>query len=236
MAADHAGEEHRRRLAAAEERIYSHPAYVEHQEVEALAQAIGGVFVPNGNELIGLLAAAATNEELAVELVQNVRAPTVRDEFQARTVRALHNYLASSASLVDHVRRLMRDREGEIAERFKRGKKEVLQHPEMTFVHDLRNFTLHRKLPFLSHSFSITRVDGEDRMEVESEVLLSTQELLAWDKWTSASRRFLASFDNGVPLRPIFSTHLMLMVNLNALLCNALGNAIDYDEINELAA
>ena len=87
---DPAGEEHRRRLAAADKRIYSHPAYIEHEEVEALAQAIGGVLIPNGNELLGLLAAAATNEDLAIELVQeaSTRQP-FHDEFQARTVHTL---------------------------------------------------------------------------------------------------------------------------------------------------
>lgn len=233
---DFSDEEHARRLAEAQERVYTHPACIEHYEVAALAQAIFGVLIPNARELLGLLHAAETNEELAIELMQNVRAPTVREEWEARTIRALHNYVSSSASVVDHVRRVMRNRQGPIAERFEHEKRKAVEQPEMAFVRDLRNYTLHRSLPSLGYTLSMTRVHEEsDEMEMKSNVYLHRGQLLAWDGWSAASKAFLRSLDDGeVPLFPIFETHINVMAKLNGGLCNALGEAIDYSQLNEL--
>lgn len=98
-------------LAAA--RIYEHPGHKEYLELQALERSILGVFMPNLRELVQLLDAAATNEELAFELIQNVREPVVRDRFYAEATQRLHNYLASASSLVDHVRHLLRDRQAQ---------------------------------------------------------------------------------------------------------------------------
>jgi hypothetical protein len=50
-----------------------------------------------------LLDEASTNEELAVELIQNARPPIVRERFHAVATQRLHNYLASAQSLVEHL-------------------------------------------------------------------------------------------------------------------------------------
>lgn len=118
-------------LKAAERRIFEHPGYKERMELQALELSITAVFVPNLRELRALLEAASTNEELAFELIQNVREPTVREQFHAQTTQRLPNYLASAQSLVDHVRRLMRDRAGPIAKEFERRKAALLQNPEV---------------------------------------------------------------------------------------------------------
>lgn len=223
-------------LAEAQERIYTHPAFIAHYEIEALAQAIFGVLVPNAKELLGLLLTAATNEDLAFELMQNVRAPTVRENWEARTIRALHNYVASSASVVDHVRRVMRGREGPIAERFETKRLATVEHPEMAFVRDLRNYTLHRSLPSLGFSLTMKRKDDEsEEWDMTAKVYLHTEELFRWEGWKADSRAFLESLEDGqVHLFPTFETHVNQMVRLNGSLCNALGEAIDYDALNAL--
>lgn len=128
--------------------IEAHPAYLEHHAIRALGESFGGVYLPNLAELDMLLSRPANDEEFAIELVQNTKAPTVRNAFTAALLRSLHNYLASSQSLVDHVRRVMRGRTGTttVAE-FSRRRDAVARDPAIAFFQDLRNFTLHRALP-----------------------------------------------------------------------------------------
>ena len=100
------------------------------------------VFLPNWREILALLDRAANDGALAMELVQNVRAPTVREQFRAQTIQRLHNYVAGTATLIDHSRRLMKGRSGTIVSEFETMKTSLEQNPEVPFVKDLRNFTL----------------------------------------------------------------------------------------------
>jgi hypothetical protein len=222
-------------LRAAKRRIEEHPGYKEYRELEALERSIIGVFVPNLHELVALLDAAATNEELAIELVQNVREPVVRDEFHAQVTQRLHNYLASAQSLVDYVRRLIRGRTGKITEEFERRKAETLRNLEVPFMVDLRNYTLHRTLPFLGHRLSLTQISTPEQ-KMESEVQLSTAQLLAWRGWSSDGRAFLEQSGEAVFLRPVVKRHGQLLLGLNSWLHNELSRANDpaREEANEL--
>ena len=220
---------------AAERRIYEHPGYKEYTELEALERSIIGVFVPNLRELVALLNAAAIDEALAIELVQNVREPIVRDQFHAQVTQRLHNYLASAQSLVDHVRRLMRDRTGEITEEFEHRKAKTLRNLEVPFMVDLRNYTLHRTLPFLGHVLSLTQINTPEQKMV-SEVQLVTAQLLEWDGWSSNGHAFLQQSGEAVILRPVVKRHGELVLRLNSWLHNELSraNGAALEEVNEL--
>lgn len=151
--------------------------------------------------------------------------------------RYLHNYLASAASLRDHVRRLMVDRTGPIADEYQRRKAEVLQRPGVPFVFDLRNFALHRKLPFFTHTLSMTNVN-KPAQKMKSEVQLNVVELLEWDGWSLAARTYLCALGKGeaVTLRPVIKLHAELVLGLNVWLLRELANAnrAAIDEVNEL--
>jgi len=222
-------------LRDAERRIAEHPGYREHLALQALERSIADVFIPNRNELLSLLEAAATDWRLAFELIQNVREPTVRERFHAQLTRHLHNYLASAASLVEHVRRLMRGRADPIAEEFRRRKEMMLQNPEVWFVVGLRNYTAHRKLPFFAHTLSMTNVNKSDQ-KMESEVELNVAELLEWDDWPPAARAYLEGLGDAVTIRPVVKRHAELLLDLNASLLNELSNANAQalDEVNAL--
>jgi hypothetical protein len=217
-------EQYQKKLREAERRIAEHPGYREHLKIEALNRSLNSVFIPNWKELLALLDAAATNEMLATELVQNVRKPTIRDRFDAALTQRLHNYLAGAQSLVDHVRRLMRNRSGSIAEEFTRRKQELLQNPEVPFMEDFRNFVLHRELPYISHSISMGRIGTALRM-TKSEVELGVWQLLKWEKWKPLAREFLKAQGNVLILRPVIKKHGQLMIGLNGWLHNELAKA-----------
>jgi hypothetical protein len=70
------------------------------------------------------------------------------------------------------------------------------------FMQDLRNYTLHRKLPSLGHSVAMTGVNTPFA-QFESEVKLGTDPLLDWGGWTAASKKFLTENPESISLRPV---------------------------------
>jgi hypothetical protein len=207
------------RLNEANRRVFDHPAAREHREIQALQRMLHAVFVPNWWELLQLLNAAAKDEALAVELVQNVRRPDVRERFQDQTTQRLHNYVAATMTIVDHVRRLIRDRTTPTATEFGRRRQQVAAELEIPFMKDLRNFTLHRTLPGFSHQL---RVLDPPEQGVISIVGLSVTQLMEWDGWTSPSAAFIRSQPETFELLPIVQRHGRLIIELNGWLCNEL--------------
>jgi hypothetical protein len=225
----------RERRQQAERRIAEHPGYLEYISYNALGRTLNSVFVPNWRELLTLLARAATDVGLALELAQNVHRSDVRDRFEAEVIQRLHNYVASTMTLVDHTRRIMRDRSGMIAEEFVRRKSLLLANPEVPFIQDLRNFTLHRSLPLLGHTLSMTNWNTPER-QMTSEVELSVAELTAWDGWSSRSRAFLQTQGRAVVLRPVIQRHGEVVSAINSWLLIMLEKANEsaLEEVNQL--
>lgn len=89
----------------------------------------------------------------------------------------------------------------------------MVRHPEVPFVFDLRNFTLHRKLPFFAHTLSMTNVNQPDQ-QMQSEAQLNVVELLNWEGWSSAARAYLRALGEGeaVTLRPVIRQHAQLVL------------------------
>lgn len=223
------------RLREAERLLAEHPAYHVYRECLALQRSIEAVFLPNLRELLALLEQAATDEQLAIELVQNVRPPVVRERFQALVTQRLHNYLASTTSLVDHVRRVMRGRSDPLAEEYERRKAALRQHPEVDFMVGLRNFTLHRVLPLVGHTLSIQNVNTAGQ-SMASEVQLSVAELLEWKGWSAGSRTYVKGQGDGVVLRAVVRLHGELIASFSVWLHTQLvtGNAGGIEELNRL--
>ena len=173
---------------------------------------------------------------LAMELVQNVRAPTVREQFRAQTIQRLHNYVAGTATLIDHSRRLMKGRSGTIVSEFETMKTSLEQNPEVPFVKDLRNFTLHRELPGLGHTVQFADLNSSDA-SMSSEVDLSVEQLLAWTEWKPASRAFIERHEDKIALRPVVTRHGELIRDANVWLLRELvaANADALSEVNRLS-
>ena len=225
----------REQVEALGRQIRKHPGHEEHRELGAFERSITAVFLPNLRELLELLERASNDPDLAIELIQNLREPVVRQAFHTDVTQRLHNYLASVASLVDHVRNLMRGREGAIAEEFERRKTILLANPEVPFVKDLRNYTLHRNLPDLGHTVSMTNVNTP-QATMMSELELGVPDLLEWDGWTAPSRKYLESSAPSLQLRPVVKRHGDSMLRLNAWLHHELAKANEsaLEEVNEL--
>lgn len=220
-------------LADVQQRIFEHPGYKEKQLIDGLARTVYAVLVPNRDALLALLDQAASDPTLAVELFQNVRRPVVRMRFEGAVMRALHNYVASAMALVEHSRRIMRGRSGPIVDEFEGRKHEVIANPEVPFIQHLRNYVLHRSLPFIGNEVHVQPRPG---VLATSEIKLSVRELLGWDGWPASTRRFIESHGDALTLRPVIHSHGELAVALNIWLYEQLAdaNASALDEVNEL--
>jgi hypothetical protein len=220
-------------LKAAQQRIIGHQGYREKQLCDGLARTVYAVFLPNRDDLLGLLDRAASDANLAVELFQNVRRPVVRTRFEGAVMRALHNYVASASALVEHTRRIMRERSGPIVDEFEQRKRDVIAHPEVPFIHNLRNYVLHYSLPFIGHE---VRLQPQPGVLATSEIQLSVQQLATWDGWSALARRFVESQGEVLVLRPVVATHAELTVELNLWLYEQLAAANEpaLAEVNRL--
>lgn len=220
------------RLDDVQRRMREHPGYREHMACEELARTVNAVLVRNLDELLALLAQPTWDQTLAVELFQNMYRPDAREAYEAAVTQRLHNYVAGAATLVDHTRRLMKRRTGAIAEEFERRKGEVIAHPEILFIKDLRNFVLHQAHPFLGHTVRILDPEGPATGEIE----LSATNLLGWNGWKAPARGFIKSQPESFALRPIVLRHGQLMVSLHNQLHKELteANTADLEDANRL--
>lgn len=220
-------------LEAAQRRIAEHPGYLEKQLCDGIARTVYAVLVPNRDALLALLDKAASDAELAVGLFQNVGRPVVRTRFEGAVMRGLHNYVASAMTLVEHTRRVMRDRSGPIVEEFERRKHQVVANPEVPFVQGLRNYVLHHSLPFVGHE---VRLQPQPNVIATSEIQLSARELAHWEGWSATTRAFIESHGEALTLRPIIRRHSELVIELNLGLYEQLAdaNADALAEVKEL--
>jgi len=207
---------------AALKALHGHPAYQEMLAIDEVQRSLHWVFNPNWRELMALLDEAGDNISLAIELVQNVRPSNVQRTFTAEVTRRLHNHFASTASLVDHVRRLLRGRAGRVIDEINSKIRELASRPELKVVDDLRNYTLHRTLPLLGHQLSAVRRGDNGTFALSSKVQMDVQELLAWDRWSPESRRFLEEQGKAVDLRALIQTQGQLVLDLNVWIVDRL--------------
>lgn len=87
--------------------------------------------------------------------------------------------------------------------RYEERKDVVVATPVVGFIRDLRNYALHRALPFIGHSLSWTR-EGNEFM---SEVQISTDGLRQWDGWKAVAKRYLQEAGATVDLREAIREH-----------------------------
>jgi len=107
--------------------------------------------------------------------------------------RRLHNFLASAKTLVDHSRvhvltthsgtQFEKDYKDEVASRFS-------QSSITKFVHCLRNYNLHYRIPLVNAS---TRLEpGGQVTEMRQQIFLRADILRSWTGWDKLAKRYLS--------------------------------------------
>lgn len=111
---------------------------------------------------------------------------------QSEVVRHLHNFLASARTLVDHTRVVMKEPfiiEAHRTEYREEVTRIFADDPLIGFMHELRNFTLHRSIPITSLQLSLHPTSGQ----FDSAVLVDLDQMADWDGWRSAGKAFIGS-------------------------------------------
>ena len=91
--------------------LHTHPGQIAELLWDGLTRTLA-VHRTNAAELQQLLDLLAKSDEVAVEMMQNVRDDPVRRDVLLRIDQKLHNYVASTKSLVNHGRQVIRKYSG----------------------------------------------------------------------------------------------------------------------------
>lgn len=169
-----------------------HPGAVARRRWDSLRRC-HAIHIRNTAEVKQLLAAFYTNRELATEVIQNVRPSEVQEAFWDEMSQRVHNYLASSSTLIDHTRRFMSAYEGSrFEDEYGERVEQIRAAPVADVVKGCRNLMLHvSQLPI------VTRLQFDRETGERSDIHLSTERLLEWDGWTAAARGYLSQIESG---------------------------------------
>lgn len=154
-----------------------------------------GILHANYSALMQLLNAPESDEDLFTELIQNVRTPTLRDDYWQAFARLLQNYTAAVKALVDHTRIVMDGvQDGDFSREYRARIEEVSSEPVAVFVQKFRNYVLHYRHPsfrFQAHASSPPVV----------KMLLQRDSLLEYDGWTRPAKDYLEAADDQFDVR-----------------------------------
>ena len=231
MTGGSSGESRRDAVTAIQQRLRTHPGYVEHMRIRAFATTLAEVFEPNYLELAGLLDSVAVDSDAAIEMLNGMSSNILGSGVISRINRHLHNYVAAASTLVDHARRLTKGRDGSIADEYARRRDALLSSPEIPFINGLRNLSLHHSLPVLAYTLRVTPAGVES-----SEAELSVSDLLDSDRWNVQMRDFISSHGKRMAIRPVVRRHRDLVFALSSWLIEELqiANRSALEEANEL--
>lgn len=168
-----------------ERQIQQHPGTAAHSRWTNLASMYRGVYRRNREDLVLLLKAPQNDSALAIELIQNVRPPEVREKYADELARLFLNYVAGTFALVDHVRRLLADYETTaFLKEFESRKRRALAASSHPVVQGLRNYYIHFDIPAFSWTLRFADSGEDDDFGHHLPVV----SLLRWDGWSSSAR------------------------------------------------
>lgn len=123
---------------------------------------------------------------------------------QHEVARLLHNLVAAAQSLVDHTRnisrRLLRDHDDAQKSYQDRVDSDFAEDPLSRFVLGLRQYCLHKELPFMGFRFSFNQT------EANQEFFLNKEQLADFD-WSSQARAFLDEPPDEISLRDVLGDY-----------------------------
>lgn len=119
----------------------------------------------------------------------------------------LHNFVASVMTLVEHTRILVRSRWSgtEFFEEYGQQIEAFRTSPVAQLVQDMRDYTLHRKLPATG-----AQISGN----APPVVFLEVPKLKEWKGWSKPARALLDEADDALPLRPLIDEYEQLAEKL----------------------
>ncbi|MGG0730793.1 hypothetical protein [Bacillus paramycoides] len=154
-------------------------------------------FEKNNEEIVNILNQYETDFNLALKISWFNNRKEL-EAFLTEVIRLLHNYLASAMTLVDHTRKLFRSeyKETEFEKEYNKKIDELFaQSPVSKFIQDLRNYSMHRRLPIAGASMSFSEESG-----MTHSIYLAKKNLVSWDKWAKNARIYLDKQEDKIVL------------------------------------
>ncbi len=125
--------------------------------------------------------------------------------------RHLHNFLAAVKTLVDHTRVFIKESyEGsQIEESYQKLINETFANdPASKFVHDLRNYMLHKGQPSTSMFLSFSNAGESQAAELTTGIRFDTGPLLKWSKWTALARKYIEESGEHIDIYSLAADYL----------------------------
>lgn len=127
--------------------------------------------------------------------------------------RHLHNFLSAAKTLVDHTRVFIDEyySESDLIEEHNENIKATFSNDANSkFVHDLRNYMLHKGPPRTSMFFSFTNntTTTKKQSEVETGIRFETKSLLEWSKWTAPAKRYIEDSGEYISIHDFTESYL----------------------------
>lgn len=135
--------------------------------------------------------------------------------------RHLHNFLAAAKTLVDHTRALVAEHydgtplQAAYQDRLNTGPG---REPVVAFVHDLRNYMLHKGPPGTSMFVRFDRDDPGTDATIKTGIQLELTSLATWPKLTARARQFIADRGDKLDFRQFVDDYLTHVRALHAWL------------------
>jgi hypothetical protein len=152
------------------------------------------IFQENSRELIqAILHVRDSDHGLRLMAQDNKEAGT---QAHREINRLVHNFVASAKSLVDHTRSFMKQNYAgtSLARKYQdRVDADLKVTGVVKFVHDTRNYMVHRGLPNSNMFVSYTRDPISGEATLTTGIKYKTRELLDWDGWTQVARSYIES-------------------------------------------
>ena len=124
----------------------------------------------------------------------------------------LHNFLASVKTLVDHTRAVVKGLypiDSEIRSKYDAEVKNKFENnPLVAFVQNLRNYTLHRKIPYVNAEMSFNANEG-----FESSIKLEKSELLEWDGWKNIAKEYMEELPEKFSLLKLMTEYKTIVIS-----------------------
>lgn len=162
------------------------------------------VFHANWSFLDSMIGRFKADTTFAMGIAGTSRRQPKLDSFLDDLDVALHNFIASAATLGDHTRRVANRRVGDDAWKTYQGEVDRIfaDAPRSRFVKDLRNYMLHRTLPLAAGSFNYVK-DGP----LTHAIILHVPSMLDWDGWKPLARNYLDSIGDELDLHECLSAY-----------------------------
>lgn len=109
---------------------------------------------------------------------------------QNEVVRLFHNFVASAMTLIEHTRIMIRDdsvKKGAIDEYQEKIEVTFTNNTLAGFIQDLRNYILHKGIPFTGVELKWTA----ENKKYDTRVFLDLSQMKTWDKWSERGRTYI---------------------------------------------